>query len=240
MAYESPVYSLTLPLLDENHLKFILTALLRKTISLRKANSRLPSLKKRVAREAALLLYTAQENEYKQAKKRAAETLGTRMLPSNLEVAKELDIIADEMEGDSRQERLIQMRKEALEIMQILEDFNPRLIGSVWRGTTKRSSDIDIVAFASKPDAVLAQLREASFSINKTEWLSVTKDGRKKTSFHIYLALPSGDEAEVVVRTAEKLFRYEKCEIYGDMVTGLNGRQLAKVMKENPFARFVP
>ena len=203
-------------------------------------NSRLPSLKRRVAREAALLLYTSQEKEYKQAKERATENLGARILPSNLEVARELDAIAEEMEGDSRHERLIQMRKEALKIMQILENFNPRLIGSVWRGAINKNSDIDIAAFASTPNSVLTRLQKSIFSIVKTEWLSVTKEGRKETSFHIYLALPSGNEAEVVVRSAEKMNRYAKCEIYGDMVTGLNGRQLAKVLKENPLARFVP
>ncbi len=162
------------------------------------------------------------------------------MLPSNLEVARELDAIAEEREGASRQERLIQMRKEALKIMQILEDFNPRLIGSVWRGAINKNSDIDIAAFASTPNSVLTRLQKSSFSIVKTEWLSVTKEGRKETSFHIYLALPSGNEAEVVVRSAEKMNRYEKCEIYGDMVTGLNGPQLAKILKEDPLARFVP
>ncbi len=207
---------------------------------MKKDNSRLPSLKKRVAREAALLLYTSQEKEYKQAKRRAAENLGARIFPSNLEVARELDATAEEMEGASRNERLIQMRKEALKIMQILEDFNPRLIGSVWRGAINKNSDIDIVAFASTPNAVLAQLRKGGFSIDKTERLSVTKEGRKKTSFHIYLALPSGNQAEVVVRSAENMNRYEKCEIYGDMVIGLNGPQLAKVLRENPLARFVP
>ena len=207
---------------------------------MKKDNPRLPSLKKRVAREAALLLYTSQEKEYKQAKKRATKNLGARTFPSNLEVARELDAIAEEMEGASRHERLIQMRKEALKIMQILEDFNPRLIGSVWRCAINKNSDIDIVAFASTPNAVLAQLQKDGFSIVKTEWLSVTKKGRKEASFHIYLALPSGNEAEVVVRSAEEMNRYEKCEIYGDMVTGLNGPQLAKVLKEDPLARFVP
>ena len=46
-------------------------------------------LKSRVAREAATLLYFGAEKEYKQAKTRAAETLGTDFLPSNLEVALE-------------------------------------------------------------------------------------------------------------------------------------------------------
>jgi predicted nucleotidyltransferase len=207
---------------------------------LRNGNSRLPSLKKRVAREAALLLYTSQEKEYKQAKKRATENLGARILPSTLDVARELDAIAEEREGASRNKRLNQMRREALKIMQKLKNYNPRLVGSLWRGTINRNSDIDIAAFAFTPNAVLAQLQKDSFSIAKTERVSVTKKGRKETSFHIYLMLPSGNEAEVVVRPVEKMNHHEKCEIYGDMVTGLSVLQLAKVLKENPLGRFVP
>jgi predicted nucleotidyltransferase len=207
---------------------------------LKKVCSRKPSLKERVAREAALLLYTLQEKEYKQAKRRAAENLGSRILPSNLEVARELDKIAEEREGSSRNERLVQMRKEALKIMQALKDFNPRLVGSVWRGTINKNSDIDITAFASEPNAVLTQLRKGNFSIVKTEQTSITKEGKKETSFHIYLLLPSGNEAEVVVRPTDRSNRQERCEIYGDIVTGLNESQLARVLQKNPSARFVP
>jgi predicted nucleotidyltransferase len=53
----------------------------------------------RVAREAATLLYYGAEKEYKQAKQKAAKTLGTKFLPSNLDVALELDKIAQENEG---------------------------------------------------------------------------------------------------------------------------------------------
>ncbi|PVX24800.1 MAG: tRNA adenylyltransferase, partial [Candidatus Bathyarchaeum sp.] len=94
--------------------------------------NRAKMLRNRVAQEAALLLYTSQEKEYKQAKKRAAETLGARVLPSNHEVAEELHEIAEEREGTHRRERLLRMRKEAEEIMKALKEFNPRLVGSVW------------------------------------------------------------------------------------------------------------
>ena len=197
-------------------------------------------LRKRVAREAAALLYTSQEKEYKQAKKRATQTLGVRVLPSNLEVAEELDKIAEEREGQSRRERLLQMRKETLKIMELLKNFHPKLIGSVWRGTAHQNSDIDIVTFSSAPETVLAQLQKSNFKIARTEWLSVTKVGKKESSFHIYLALPSSNEAEVVVRSPERINRLERCEIYGDVVTGLNYHQLQKILKENPLQKFVP
>ena len=202
--------------------------------------NRLTGLRKQVAREAAILLYTSQEKEYKQAKKRAAKTLGVRVLPSNFEVAEELDKIAEEREGHSRGERLFQMRKEALQIMESLKDFNPRLVGSVWRGTVHQNSDIDILTFSQDQKAVLGQLQKNEYRITSSEWRSVTKRGKKESSFHIHLVLSSGYEAEVVIRDPEKMGRAERCEIYGNAVTGLSYPQLQKVLKENPLQKFVP
>jgi predicted nucleotidyltransferase len=202
--------------------------------------NRLTRLRKRVAREAALLLYTSQEKEYKQAKKQAAKTLRVRLLPSNLEVVEELDKIAEEKEGSSRKELLLRMRKEALETMEVLKDFNPRLVGSVWRGTAHQNSDIDILTFSQDPNPVLDQLRKYGYRVTSSEWRSVTKRGKKESSFHIHLVLSSGDEAEIIVRDPEKLSRLERCEIYGDVVIGLSPPKLLKVLKERPLQKFVP
>ena len=197
-------------------------------------------MRNRVAREAALLLYTSQEKEYKQAKNRATETLGARILPSNLEVAEELDRIAEEREGASRKEMLMRMRREAREIMEVLEEFSPRLVGSVWRGTARQNSDIDILTFSQDHLQVLKQLQKHNFEAESSEWRSVTKEGRKESSFHIHVLLPSGDEAEVVVRSRDRLGQPERCETYGDVKTGLRLNQLTKILKENPLQKFVP
>jgi len=166
--------------------------------------------------------------------------LRVRVLPSNLEVAEELDKIAEEKEGSSRRELLLRMRKEALKIMEALKDFNPRLVGSVWRGTAHQSSDIDILAFSQDPKPVLGQLQKYGYEVTSSEWCSVTKRGKKESSFHIHLVLSSGDEAEVIVRDLEKLGQSERCEIYGDSIIGLSFPQLLKVLKERPLQKFVP
>ena len=64
--------------------------------------------RKRVAQEAAELLYSQQEKEYRQSKLRAAKNLSVNILPSNAEIADELDRIAEEKEGKSRKKRLVQ------------------------------------------------------------------------------------------------------------------------------------
>ncbi len=197
-------------------------------------------LRSRVAQEAALLLYTSQEKEYKQAKKRAAETLGARIFPSNREIAEELDQIAEDREGPQRRERLLRMRKEAKEIMEFLKDFNPRLVGSVWRGTARQGSDIDVITFSQDHLQVLRQLQRHHFDISRSERFSVTKEGEKESSFHIYIIFESGDEAEVVVRSLTSLGKQEMCETYGDVKMGLSLNQLAKVLEENPLQKFAP
>jgi hypothetical protein len=198
------------------------------------------NLRKRIAREAALLLYTAQEKEYKQAKRKAAKILGARILPSNLEIALELDKIAQEREGEERAKRLIQMRKEALRIMETLANFNPKLVGSVWRGTAHHNSDIDISVPTDKPQKVLETLLKNGFKIEKTERQTITKNGKKKSSLHVYLTLPMGNKAEIVITSTQNKGKVWKCEIYGDKVTGLTINQLKQLLKENPTKKFLP
>lgn len=198
------------------------------------------TIKRRVARETAVLLYTLQEKEYKQAKIKAAQALSARVLPSNREVAEELDRLADEIEGESRQSNLIHLRENAFQIMQVLQEFNPLLVGSVWRGTANRNSDIDIITFHADPEKVMETLRKHKFKIVNTEWRSTTKRGEKKKSFHIYVSLPSGKQAEIVVRNVEEQNTRERCEIYGDLITGLNLSQLQTVLQKNPLKKFLP
>lgn len=197
-------------------------------------------MRERVAREAALLLYSSQEKEYKQAKKRAAEILKTQILPSNREVAKELDRIADEREGASKKSLLVLMRREAQELMTALKNYSPLLVGSVWRGTARQNSDIDILVYSQDPLQVLSQLQNDGFMVTCSEWRSVTKEGIKESSFHIQIILPSGNEAEIVVRSLEYIGYREICEIYRDLKKGLTLHELAKILKDCPLQTFVP
>jgi hypothetical protein len=197
-------------------------------------------LRKRVAREAASLLYFGVEKEYKQAKLKAAKIVQFKFLPTNLEVALELDKIAEENEGSARKERLIQMRKEALRLMQVLKAYKPLLIGSVWRGTICYDSDVDIVVYHDEPEDILKILKQNDLKIMQAEWVAVTKKGKRKGSFHVYAELPTKEKAEIKIVQSLEAFMKEKCEIYGDEITGLSVQKLEKLLKENPAQRFVP
>ncbi|MGD0644338.1 MAG: nucleotidyltransferase domain-containing protein [Candidatus Bathyarchaeia archaeon] len=197
-------------------------------------------LKCRVAREAATLLYFGAEKEYKQAKEKAAQTLGTHFLPSNLEVALELDKIAEENEGAKRKEHLIQMRKEALKIMKLLEAYCPVLIGSVWRGTIKQGSDIDIAVYSDAPEEIVNILKAERVKISKTAWTTVNKRGITLMSFHIYAEASDKNGLEIVARSSEEAGKKRKCEIFGDEIKGLKIQELTKILKTNPTQKFLP
>jgi predicted nucleotidyltransferase len=196
--------------------------------------------RKLVAREAARLLYTGASEEYKHAKEQAASSLGIKATPSNHEVAIELDLLAELTEGDERRNLLISMRDSAMKLMQALTEYGPLLVGSVWRGTARKGSDVDITVYANRPRDVESTLDRSGYKIEESEEVTVTKRGRPVRSRHIRLRLGEGIDGEVVVRPPEERGEVESCEIYGDPKQGLALPELEKLMKTDPLRKFVP
>ena len=124
--------------------------------------------------------------------------------------------------------------------MKILEEYKPVLIGSVWRGTIHPGSDIDIAVYHDESDEVLKRIKQNNLKVTQTERTTITKQGLKKTSFHIYLESPNKEKAEIVVRSPEEISNEGKCEIYGDTISGLRIQKLEKVLEEDSTQRFVP
>lgn len=197
-------------------------------------------MRSRVAREAAVLLYSGAEKEYKQAKLKAAETFGTHFLPTNFEVALELDKISEEKEGSTRKERLVLMRQEALKIMKLIDAFYPVLIGSVWRGTIRFGSDIDISVYSEPPEQVLEVLKTGGVKVQRVCWTKVNKKGVTHASYHIYAESPAEFNVEITVRHPEEKGKKRRCEIFGDVIKGLRTLELEKLLRENPERRFLP
>lgn len=199
----------------------------------------LSDTRRRVAKEAARLLYTGAAEEYKQAKKEAARNLGVDVMPSNFEVAVELDLIAEDMEGEERRFLLIEKREAALDVMMALKYFEPRLVGSVWRGTSRRGSDIDVSVYASQPDSVVSKLIASGFNVECLEEITVSKGGMQIRSHHIHVGI-DGNLAEVVVRPLTERDKNDKCDIYGDLKRGLTLKELENIMEKDPLRKFVP
>jgi predicted nucleotidyltransferase len=209
-------------------------------------------VRKKVAREAARLLYEGVVDEYIDAKKLAARRLGVDILPSNREVAIELDRIGDELEGERKLERLKWLREEALKVMEALEDLDPRLIGSVWRGNIKRESDIDITVLGTTdPEEVIERLKEAGIEILDVDEVIITERGGKPLDIpehyvNIKVRTPGGAKAEINVTVSSPELERKgritpgRCDFFGDRMKGLTVEELRRLLKEDPYRKFIP
>ncbi|MEE2706786.1 MAG: tRNA adenylyltransferase, partial [Planctomycetota bacterium] len=148
-------------------------------------------LRRQIAWEAARLMYVRQESEYFRAKIKAARRIcrgwvKPQDLPSNTEIRDQIQSLARTHEGDRREEKLQEMRFEALRMMRILRAFRPRLIGSVLTGHVRAGSDIDIHVFSGSLEAVTAALDEEG-SVYDVERKHVRKDGEGRVFTHVHV-----------------------------------------------------
>ena len=190
-----------------------------------------------------MLLYKGIAKEYMQAKIMATKKLGIQRYPSNYEIAIELDRIADEFEGKERKEFIIKMRKMALKLMRLLKEYNPRLSGSVWRGTARIGSDIDILVYASDPSKIVQIIKKNNFKIIEKKWIKTDFNKFIKSFFNIRTAInieQMEQEFEITVRGVDDTEIIEKCEIYGDLRKGLSIEQLINILNKDALKKFVP
>jgi predicted nucleotidyltransferase len=206
----------------------------------RERRQRLQQAREAVALEAARLLYYGACKEYIEAKRVAAQKLGIGALPSNREVAIKLLEYAVLVEGDEYWRKLRRFREEALHLMMTLSSFRPRLVGSVWRGIIKPSSDIDIELDFTDPEPVKRKLLEEGYRIIEEGPIEVPEPLRYGSLWRIEVETPAGSRAEIILKEHEWYVRPPRCDIYGDPKKGLNPVELREVLEKRPDALFIP
>jgi hypothetical protein len=119
---------------------------------------RIRQIRLEVATEAARIISTEGQHNYHAAKKKAAERIGVSerlALPSNIEVKEALHRYQGLYGGLAHAENLELLRQTAIEAMQMLEPFSPRLVGSVLDGTANRHSRVALHIFADSTESVI-------------------------------------------------------------------------------------
>jgi hypothetical protein len=155
-------------------------------------------LRAAIAQLAAQIMYGEEVKQYFTAKRLAAKRLLGRVnakaihyrpqdLPSNGEIKEALLELVTEIEGDGRTRRLFAMRVVALEAMEALEPFSPRLIGSVATGHVRSGSDIDLHVFAWDGADVEAHVRQLRWTY-ETQRVNILKHGKVMEFTHVLVA----------------------------------------------------
>jgi len=141
--------------------------------------------RRRVAEEAARFIVEGCEAEYLHAKERAISMLGlssSNHLPSNRKIKDCIArLTACQLGEDEMKRRIIEMRKIAVEIMEVIESADPFLIGSTLSGQIRDSSDIDLHAYSDDFELLKNQLVDWGYGDVEEEIV----DNRKGRFVHL-------------------------------------------------------
>ena len=114
-------------------------------------------LRRALAQEAARLMAEHGVDDYGFAKRKAAERLGAgeyAVLPSNQEIDAALAEYQRLFAHDTHAATLAEQRRVALDAMQLLEEFEPRLVGPVLSGTATAHQEISLHLFSDSVEAI--------------------------------------------------------------------------------------
>ena len=182
-------------------------------------------------------MYSRQESEYFRAKMKAARKIcrgwvPESCLPSNAEIRNEIQRFAWMYEGNGRFDDLRDMRLTACRMMQLLQRFRPRLIGSTLTGYVRQGSDVDIHVFTSSIPAVTNCLDDEGLFYD-VEHKEVRKQGNCRIFTHIHVK--ERYPVELTVYGAEEVRTVFRSSITGKPIERASLKKLRELMaKEYP------
>lgn len=129
----------------------------------KRMNPRGEQLRRALAQEAARIMSEQGIDDYRLAKRKAAERLGATdiaVLPKNTEIEAALAEHQRLFEADTHSSALEAARRTALQAMRLLQQFQPRLVGPVLGGTASAHSEVNLHLFAEGAETVALHLME--------------------------------------------------------------------------------
>jgi hypothetical protein len=130
---------------------------------MKKLPPRAENLRRALAQEAARIMSEHGIRDFLTAKRKAAERFGVvdgAVLPRNTEIEDALAEYQRLFGGSRHTKSIAAQRSAALSAMQMLSDFEPRLVGSVLAGTATEHNDIQLHLFSEQPESITFRLMD--------------------------------------------------------------------------------
>jgi hypothetical protein len=131
-----------------------------------------PDLREQLAEEAARLIRDHGIQDYGFAKRKAAARFGVSgagALPRNSEIEARVLERQRIFEGGEHDQRLTGMRELAVDLMAILEGFEPRLAGAVLTGAITVSTNLELHLVTDAPEEVVAVLQDHRYAVRNCQ-----------------------------------------------------------------------
>jgi hypothetical protein len=139
---------------------------------MKKLPPRAENLRRALAQEAARIMSEHGIRDFLTAKRKAAERFGVEdgsVLPKNREIEDALAEYQRLFGGNKHGETLAGQRNAALSAMQLLADFDPRLVGPVLSGTATEHNDIQLHLFAERAESITFKLMDLGIDYEVVE-----------------------------------------------------------------------
>jgi len=137
-----------------------------------KTHSRRQATRLLIANEAARMLANQESADFQSARRKAAARLGCkdqRCLPDNTEIDTALRDYQQLFKSGTQPQMLQHLRRQAVEAMQRLRIFSPRLTGPVLDGTADTMSPVQLYLFADTPEELALFLMDNRIPFKQDE-----------------------------------------------------------------------
>ncbi|HVY21807.1 MAG TPA: hypothetical protein VG962_00455 [Steroidobacteraceae bacterium] len=166
----------------------------------RRAQQRSEHLRQAIADEAARIMLEQGVKDFLLAKRKAAERLGVNdntILPKNAEIETALQL-RQRLFNAQHDNQLSSLRHSALRLMQMFQEFQPRLVGSVLSGTATAHSDINVHIFADHAERISLKLSERGIAHDHGE-KKLRYDSDRYISYPSFKFIAGRHAVEIVV-----------------------------------------
>lgn len=157
-------------------------------------------LRQTIAEEAARIMVEHGVEDFLLAKRKAAERLAVvdlAALPKNSEIETAL-LRRQRLFNVRHHDQLSSLRMSALRLMQLLSEFQPRLVGSVLSGTATIHSEINVHVFVDDAERVSLKLSENGINHNHAE-KKLRYEANRQISYPSFKFLAGNHAIEVIV-----------------------------------------
>jgi len=137
-----------------------------------RSNKKFSQARRQIAAEAARIMATQAQCNFRIAKQKAAQRLGIRSslaLPSNVEIEDALRAYQGFYGGQQHIHQVQRLREIALRVMRSLDSFSPRLVGPVLEGTADKHARVSLHVFNDPPDAVAMHLLDKGLTFRNEQ-----------------------------------------------------------------------
>jgi hypothetical protein len=178
---------------------------------------KMQQLRRDIAAEAARIMATESQRNFRLAKQKAAARIGVNSrlaLPSNQEIEDALRSYQGFFGGEHHDLQVQELRSTALRVMRGLEAFNPRLVGPVLEGTADRYSRISLHVFNDPAEAVAMELSERGLEYRQEERTIRWHDGSHRR-ISLLVTEADGRSVELALFRSKDLRQAPPCPVSG-------------------------